>query len=185
MIFADTSVLNVIKLTTIVLASTMEMLLKYAMLIATLIGRVEDGTVTCQTQHLSPLYVNESKSKGELIDTRFIYCDGSYWDAFELRFSSVNISKACNQFSFGIPDRDCTLRINFLKDCIYKMEIKVEATQLDYECAELRECRRELIATGWADSAIVRVIVENEVSELLSPSLSFILLNSLVICNLS
>ena len=166
----------------------MEMLFKYAVFIATLIGRVADGTITCQPGHIPPLYANESKSKDEIIDTRFIYCEGSYFDAFGLRFSSGNISKACAQFSFAIKDmkgRKGWLRTDLLKECKYTMEIKVEATQLDYERAELRECRRELIATGWADSAIVRVIVENEVSELLSPSLAFILLNSLVICNVS
>ena len=185
MIFANTSVLNVIKVETIVLVSAMEMLFKYAVFIATLIGRVADGTITCQTGLIPPLYVNESKSKDEIIDTRFISCDGSYFDAFGLRFSSGNISKACAQFSFAIKDMTYELRTDFLKECKYTMEIKVDATQLDYELAELRECRRELIATGWADSAIVRVIVENEVSELLSPSLAFILLNSCVICNVS
>ena len=148
------------------------MLLNYAvlMLIPALIVRGEDARVPCNPIHIPPLYVKESMSTGSVIEMNFIICEGSWFTAFDLRFSSEDATPACDQFSFWIKDQLCYPAGKFKTGCSSVIAVTVVATQLDYERAELRDCRRELIASNLADFAIVRVILENEVTELLSPS---------------
>ena len=155
-----------------VYCARIEMLLNYAllMLIAALIGRGVDARVPCNPIQIPPLYVKESMPNGSVIEMSFIICEGSWLTAFDLRFSSEDKTPACEQFSFWIKDQLCYPTGKFKMGCSSVIVITVVATQLDYERAELRECRRELIASNLEDFAIVRVILENEVTELLSPS---------------
>ena len=144
-----------------------------AVLIATLIVRAtsivalveELMSVTCDLRDKGPFYIKESMPTDSIINETKIVCRGPLTDPFNLRFKAELETVACSQFSFSIKDMKCNFPVDYKKECIYTMNITVKVKQLDYERAELRECRRELIASKWADSAIVRVIVENEVCD--------------------
>lgn len=157
-------------------------------LMAALIWRTTDALVNCTPAQIGSVAVTESMASGSVILATSIVCEGRQSATFGLRFSPESTTPAaCDQFTFAISDPAChayTSGSLKKKSCTYGLSIKVGPSGLDYERAQLRECRRKLIASKWAVVDVI-ILVENEVSECNSTLWEFITINTLVTCDCS